>query len=266
MRVPICWKKLDKSDKQKAHARLDMRLSILNRQDEDVTRRIDDILKRRSKDCRYKWHQHFLKFDSVDDAIINKPRSCRDDDDWKNLCIYWSNPTVQERCAKNSYNRSMLKILHNQGSMAFVAVRHEIEQNELNGEECDRIELFKRTHYSTGKGWTTIEAEKKYDEMQALLDESSTSIDAMITTDEICDKVLGVRSGYIKGLGYGPKPKRTYTSNSRIQELEESLKASQTECNELKNFYIDLKAQVEQQASWIESLIAAGFRPPPPKQ
>ena len=28
-----------------------------------------------------------------------------------------------------------------------------------------------------------------------------------LSPDEICDRVLGTRSGYIKGLGYGPKPK-----------------------------------------------------------
>ncbi|XP_070058201.1 uncharacterized protein [Nicotiana tomentosiformis] len=44
-----------------------------------------------------------------------------------------------------------------------------------------------------------------------------------MTIDEIADNVLGTRSGYIKGLGYGPKPNTT-TSTKRTAELEDSLR------------------------------------------
>ena len=40
--------------------------------------------------------------------------------------------------------------------------------------------------------------------------------------DTIVDEVLDVRSGYIKGLGYGPKP-TTKVSNAKVVELEASL-------------------------------------------
>ena len=46
-----------------------------------------------------------------------------------------------------------------------------------------------------------------------------------LSPDEICDRVLGTRSGYIKGLGYGSKPKgKGVNSNAKIQKLEENQK------------------------------------------
>ena len=51
-----------------------------------------------------------------------------------------------------------------------------------------------------------------------------------LSPDEICDRVLGTRSGYIKGLGYGPKPKgKGINSNAKIQKLEENLKQKDVE-------------------------------------
>ena len=38
-----------------------------------------------------------------------------------------------------------------------------------------------------------------------------------LSPDEICDQVLETRSDYIKGLGYGPKPKgKGINSNAKI--------------------------------------------------
>ena len=57
-----------------------------------------------------------------------------------------------------------------------------------------------------------------------LLEKSKEEGNAL-SPDEICDRVLGTRSGYIKGLGYGPKPKgKGINSNVKIQKLEENLK------------------------------------------
>ena len=42
--------------------------------------------------------------------------------------------------------------------------------------------------------------------------------------DEICEKVLGVKSGYIKGRGYGPKPISARTSSSTMHEIFEKNK------------------------------------------
>nr|XP_016498266.1 PREDICTED: uncharacterized protein LOC107817019 isoform X1 [Nicotiana tabacum] len=52
----------------------------------------------------------------------------------------------------------------------------------------------------------------------------SVSEENPMTIDEIVDNVLGTRSGYIKGLGYGPKPNTTTTTKRRTTELEDALR------------------------------------------
>ena len=47
--------------------------------------------------------------------------------------------------------------------------------------------------------------------------------------DDIVDSVLGTRCGYVKGLGYGPKPKSFKASETRTYELEEKHKKTQDE-------------------------------------
>ncbi|XP_031260309.1 uncharacterized protein LOC116118460 [Pistacia vera] len=121
----------------------------------------------------------------------------------------------RQNVKKNDVNQTKHTMPHNQGSMASLVVRNEIEK-ELNGEECDQISLFKFTHFKEGKGWIPLEVEAKYNEMIELKEKSSLD-DKPLTADEICDQVLGTRSGYIKGLGYGPKLKKKAGQSLQIK-------------------------------------------------
>ena len=55
-----------------------------------------------------------------------------------------------------------------------------------------------------------------------------------MTDDEAVDRVLGTRSDYIKGLGYGPKPSTSASSNRRNVELEKALRETRKENEFLK--------------------------------
>ncbi len=46
-----------------------------------------------------------------------------------------------------------------------------------------------------------------------------------MTDEEICKRVLGEKSGYIKGCGYGPKPTPAKLSHPSFQEIQEKNKA-----------------------------------------
>ena len=57
-----------------------------------------------------------------------------------------------------------------------------------------------------------------------LLEKSKEEGNAL-SPEEICDRVLGTRSGYIKGLGYGPKPKgKGSTQMPKYKSLRKTLK------------------------------------------
>ncbi|CAN0917184.1 hypothetical protein LINGRAHAP2_LOCUS30129 [Linum grandiflorum] len=76
---------------------------------------------------------------------------------------------LQEISEKNKTNRNLLTKPHNQGSVAFIPLFHETEK------------------------------------MKAMVDSSKES-DHPITPEKALQTVLGTKSGYCKGMGYGPTP------------------------------------------------------------
>ncbi|PHT52688.1 hypothetical protein CQW23_07150 [Capsicum baccatum] len=62
-----------------------------------------------------------------------------------------------------------------------------------------------------------------------------TSGESSMTIDEIVDVVLGTKSGYIKGLGYGPKPNTTRATQRIMVELEDSLKKAKQKAASAQN-------------------------------
>ncbi|KAK9005514.1 hypothetical protein V6N11_042943 [Hibiscus sabdariffa] len=77
------------------------------------------------------------------------------------------------------------------------------------------------------------------------------------TIDSIVDEVLGTRSGYIPGLGYGPKPKKNSSANTI--DLEKSLKNKEDELNVYKSNFEMIQTQMEAMRS---ALLAAGIQVP----
>ena len=71
--------------------------------------------------------------------------------------------------------------------------------------------------------------------------ETGDDIDAVQIADKVCNQVLGVRSGYIRGLGSGPKPVRSTSSEAtsssksnaalreKLQSTEENLASTREE-------------------------------------
>ncbi|KAA0036187.1 uncharacterized protein E6C27_scaffold69G00560 [Cucumis melo var. makuwa] len=77
-----------------------------------------------------------------------------------------------------------------------------IEKEE--GKEVSEIELFQLTHSNEKNGWVN-EAKEKYDEMVELKTTSSQEGSEPLLEREICDRVLGKRSGHVKRQGWETK-------------------------------------------------------------
>ena len=88
-----------------------------------------------------------------------------------------------------------------------------------------------------------------------LLEKSKEKGNAL-SPNEICNRVLGTRSSYIKGLGYGPKPKgKEINSNAKIQKLEENLKEKDVEIDKLVDRVYYLTSCLEnQERVWNDRL------------
>ncbi|KAK9033727.1 hypothetical protein V6N11_049912 [Hibiscus sabdariffa] len=88
--------------------------------------------------------------------------------------------------------------------MSKLSRNHRHQRND--DQEPNRMDFFKATHYSNEKGWTSSNAQTTYEKMAELQSTPVEEGPEPKTIDNIVDEVLGTRSGYIPGLGYGPKP------------------------------------------------------------
>ncbi|KAH0777798.1 hypothetical protein KY290_009209 [Solanum tuberosum] len=260
--LPNKWKELTREDKDAALIRCHERFEI-NLDEHYVKDSCEDILKNRSRQWRYKLKQLFENARSEEDARkIEVPELTPEN--WNRLCDMWINPEHKKRCDINKANRTKLKCNHFMGSKAFVAARAELGKTNPEGVEPDRIEFYKHTHYTSEKGWSSLEAETHYNNMTDLKD-LYTSGESSMTIDEIVDTILGTKSGYIKGLGYGPKPNTTRSTQRRTAELEDSLRKAKQEAvsaqlelqnrlNAAETVVDSQQSQIEDQQSQIQSL------------
>jgi len=98
-----------------------------------------------------------------------------------------------------------------------------------------------------------------------------TSGESSMTIDEIVDTVLGTKFGYIKGLGYDPKPNTTRATQKRTvledslkkvkqeaanaqHDLQKRLNAAETEVENQQSQILDQQSQIQDQQSQIKAL------------
>ena len=84
--------------------------------------------------------------------------------------------------------------------------------------------------------------------------DDSHNLDDIHNTDIVCDQVLGIHSGYIRGLENGPKPLRSTSSDASSSrptnvQLKEQLESTQNELqstrNELQAMKVDHYAMIQ---------------------
>ncbi|RZC81773.1 hypothetical protein C5167_044345 [Papaver somniferum] len=116
-------------------------------------------------------------------------------------------------------------------------------------EVVEQIEFYKLTHCKNDV-WTCHTAEENYGKMLELRDAPTPEGSTPLTDAQICEEVLGVRSGYVKGLGHGyEKP-----SSSSIEynaELGEALRRA----DDAEKRNKELEERVDDQNRTIQGLV-----------
>ncbi|XP_022143616.1 uncharacterized protein LOC111013476 [Momordica charantia] len=142
----------------------------------------------RFKDYRAKLYRHYKKVRDLARAR-QKPYKDIKQEDWNILCDKLESLAWKEKSAKNKVARSKLRFNHRGGPKPF----------QCHREDSEEMITLKAYHASQG-------------------DEK--------TEEEIMETVLGKRSNYVIGMGYGPKPTRNKGSSSKYSdEYVESLEA-----------------------------------------
>ncbi|KAJ0046168.1 hypothetical protein Pint_05237 [Pistacia integerrima] len=70
----IKWKDMEVHDFNLALDNLDLHMEIEDIGDEAIQEKIEQLLKNRSRNARYKLHKHFKKFTTFEEAQRNKPK------------------------------------------------------------------------------------------------------------------------------------------------------------------------------------------------
>ncbi|KAM5549797.1 hypothetical protein ABKV19_000955 [Rosa sericea] len=230
-----------------------------------VNEAIEANMKRRYSTWRYNLHKAFLQYESAEEALENRPQNVGEDD-WDFLINWWHDDEWLELSGKNKKNRDKLTITHCAGTKAFSRIRYE-NQNPETGEEPSRIDMFKLTRFRENKKtWVGDVAENAYGEMTKLRNPEQTDegSEKVMSDDEIYDKVLSTivgppRSGYIRGLGAGPKPKNSKVSNNHSQLQEATRRADEAErrSTQLAEELEAMKASAAQQNEELEAVKAS---------
>nr|GMD07293.1 uncharacterized protein LOC109177058 [Ipomoea batatas] len=69
----------------------------------------------------------------------------------------------------------------------------------------------------------------RLDQKMITMLETSASDGNPMTVDQVYDVVMGTRSGYIKGMGNGPKPQTSRSTRANTSHLEEQMKTTMSE-------------------------------------
>ncbi|XP_042387386.1 uncharacterized protein LOC121979458 [Zingiber officinale] len=250
------WKHIPAENKKMIYDRISAAFDISFQEgSSSVMKETDRLMSARYRDNRSKMHNHYKKLSHLPPAERRQHipiEFCETQDDWDYMCTLFES---EKRSAINVENRGKLSYNHRGGSKSFIQYSYDGDDMVRLRDEC------------------------------ILSQNSEDVIDVFQIADTVYDQVLGTRSGYIRGLGSGPKPVRstssdaTSSSRSTNAALRERLESTQDELAstkiQLANTQDELASIKSRQDKFeqilnrlapgaLDSLIHASSSTPPP--
>ncbi|XP_028091913.1 uncharacterized protein LOC114292202 [Camellia sinensis] len=150
---------------------------------------------------------------------------------------------MQEKCQKNKENRFELKVLHTAGSKAFRKVQY--DERDKDGKELGLVDLYHKTHFSQKRqAWVHNEAEIRHKKLKERENEAIEDGSGPLSDEQLSIEVFGRKSGYISGLGRGPKPSTTTSGRRTRAALEIENEETRRELEEQRRINEELNARV----------------------
>ncbi|KAG6503020.1 hypothetical protein ZIOFF_035309 [Zingiber officinale] len=220
------WKHIPAENKRMIYDRISAAFDISFQEgSSSVMKETDRLMSARYRDNRSKMHNHYKKLSHLPPAERRQHipiEFYETQDDWDYMCTLFESEAFQKRSAINVKNRGKLPYNHRGGSKSFIQYSYDGDDMVRLRDEC------------------------------ILSQNPEDGIDVVQIADTVCDQVLGTRSGYIRGLGSGPKSVRstssyaTSSSRSTNVALHERLESTQ---DELANTKIQLANTQDELAS-----------------
>ncbi|KAF7800909.1 uncharacterized protein G2W53_044597 [Senna tora] len=146
-------------------------------------------------------HEEYKAYATDELRLENQPDSISPED-WRWLLEYFATPQFMAQSERNKINRSKLTTKHCCGPKSFA-------------------EVEEATHARTKQGvlvWSDPQSQEIHGRIQQLVNEQAEVPveEPRMSRDEILASVLGERSGYVRGNGYGAMPSKRKLNQTEV--------------------------------------------------
>ncbi|KAK4354168.1 hypothetical protein RND71_026362 [Anisodus tanguticus] len=158
-----------------------------------------NTMRRLSRSWKTRLHKDYSKYDTDEGRLSHRPNDVMLED-WVFLAVSeW-----------NKINRGKQITKHSCGSRSFAEVEESTRDPE-SGEKAtaDRVWELQHTRKNDQEElvWSDIQSQQIHGQLQELvIEQQSEEIEKPMSGEEILATVLGERSGYVRGKGYGKRP------------------------------------------------------------
>ncbi|OAY81177.1 hypothetical protein ACMD2_23538 [Ananas comosus] len=177
------------------------------------------------------WDDLMEKYDGLADE--ERLQNCPNDiseSDWASLVEYFGSEQFKRMSARNKENRAKQSTSSICGRKSFATVLYDMRDPETEVDP-DLTEYWKATHQRrTDNSWCSEKAQNAMQQFEHVKKSQEELGDPPLSTEEHLTKAFGARSGYLRGLGCGPKP-----LSSKNLEAKASKEAIERQIEELKN-------------------------------
>ncbi|KAF9602781.1 hypothetical protein IFM89_030937 [Coptis chinensis] len=251
-----------------------------------VERAVNKYLGQRLKEFRCRLHVYYKTLSN--DQRRRKPYDNITQRDWEWLCDWFEIDNFKKLSTINKAIRAKKKVNHRGGSRLFLnhradkvalvkGVTFSLDVGFLNcllflkadissfpkreaqtQQEPGRIEFYCMMYYNPGKGWSGS-AQENYDKMLEMQAESLEEGSTPMTEDDIANKVLGAKPGYIGGLGHGVDPMSSSSSYHypEVEELRRRAEAAEKHAEEYERQAQELTTRLhENEDKWLGASLA----------
>nr|XP_009774923.1 PREDICTED: uncharacterized protein LOC104224899 isoform X3 [Nicotiana sylvestris] len=190
----------------------------------------------------------YSKYNTNEERLSHRPEDV-ELEDWKYLIRYFGSPKFKVASERNKRNRDHQIIKHTYGTKSFAEVE-ESTRNPITGEldTPDKVWEIQHTR-KDGRGelvWLDSQSQQIHGQLQEVVaQQQSEDIEHPMTRDEILSSVVGERTGYVRGKGYGKKPPKK--SNIQQANIEASVSSAIDIVRQEMQAEMDSKLQEERE-------------------
>ncbi|KAF7821160.1 uncharacterized protein G2W53_026615 [Senna tora] len=178
-------------------------------------------------------HEEYKAYATDELRLENQPDSISPED-WRWLLEYFATPQFMAQSERNKINRSKQTTKHCCGPKSFAEVE-EATRDLITGELALPDIVWEMQHARTKQGvlvWSDPQSQEIHGRIQAEVPVE----EPRMSRDEILASVLGERSGYVRGKGYGAMP-----SKRKLNQTEVDSRVSST----IETARVEMRAERE---------------------